>query len=68
MLKFQDVEDPGFMNFLLKCSPNADAEDDDTQEKIIVRVFGDVPFHRESEVNLMRMLSEKGIIPPVYCR
>ena len=52
---------------LITCSPNVTAKDDD-QEKVIVRVFGDVPFHRESEAHLMRMLSENGIIPPVFCR
>ena len=64
----QDLE-RGQLNVLVKCSANAAAEEDDRREKVIIRVFGDVlPFHRDSEVHLMRLLSEKGIIPPVYCR
>ena len=52
----------------MKCSPNAAAADDDDQEKVIIRVFGDFSFHRDSEVHLMRLLREKGMAPPVYCR
>ena len=60
--------DGGILNHLLKCSANAAAENDDEQEKIIIRVFGNLPVHRESEVHLMKMLSEQGVIPPLFCR
>ena len=59
----------GYMNFLLKCSANTDVEcDEDGQERIVIRVFGEIELHRESEIYFMRKLTEKGIIPPIYCR
>ena len=54
-------------NVLLECSDSDKSSDDDNQEKVIIRVFGDFPTHRDSEVRIMRKLSEKGIIAPVYC-
>ena len=57
------------MNFLLKCSATKDDDAaNEDQEKIVIRVFGPMSFHRESEAHIMRMLSEKGMIPPVYCK
>ena len=58
--------DGGFTNLLLKCSPDADA--DDEQEKVIMRVFGDHFVHRDSEIFIMRKLGEHGVIAPMYCR
>ena len=54
-------------NTLLKCSASKKAEDNDSKETVIIRVFGDFG-DRDSEVTIMRKLSEKGIIPPLYCR
>ena len=69
MTIFQEMEEKGFLNFLLKCSANDDTAADNGQEKIIIRLFGSLPgFHRESEVYFMKMLSGKGITTPVYCR
>ena len=47
----------------MKCSVNAAAENDDKQEKIVIRVFGYATVHRESEVHLMKMLGEKVLYP-----
>ena len=55
-------------NLLLKCSATDDAANDDDQEKVVIRIFGHFPFHRDSEVCIMRKLSEKDVIPLVYCR
>ena len=55
-------------NVLLKCSAGEGAaDDDDNEDKIIIRVFGDYHSDRDSEVYIMRKLSDKGIIPPLYC-
>ena len=55
-------------NALLKCSTGEKAaDDDDNEEKIIIRVFGDYPSDRDSEVHIMKKLSDKGIIPPMHC-
>ena len=61
-----EMEEKGFLNFLFKCAANTNDLADDNEEKIIVRVFGPFPFHRESEAHIMRMLSDKGMIPLVY--
>ena len=56
-------------NVLLKCSATDKTSDDDNEEKIIIRMFGyHMSFHRDSEVFIMRTLSENNIIPPIYCR
>ena len=56
-------------NVLLKCSATEKAAGDANEEKIIIRMFGDhMSFHRESEVCIMRKLSENNIISPIYCR
>ena len=56
-------------NVLLKCSATEKAAADDNGEKIIIRMFGhQMSFHRDSEVFIMRKLSENNIIPPIYCR
>ena len=57
----------GLVNFLLRCSAHSDVEDDG-KESVIIRVFGDYAFHRQSEVHFMTKLSEKNIIPPLFCR
>ena len=52
----------------MKCYSNADVGDNYDHDKVIIRVFGHQLLHRESECELMRLLSEKGMIPPMYCR
>ena len=63
---FQPLE-KGIINFLMKCQSSADVGDNYEHDKVIIRVFGP-QLHRESECELMRILSEKSIIPPVHCR
>ena len=65
-ISINEMEEKGFVNFLIKCS--ASANDKNDEDHIIVRVFGPLPFHRESEVLMMKKLSEKGMIPPLYCK
>ena len=54
------------VNRLLRCSCGDHVDSGDV---IIIRVFGHVEgYNRDTEVHIMSMLSEKGVIPRLYCR
>ena len=56
----------GYVNSLLKCHLKQDTDDEDS---VIVRLFGHVEgYNRDIEVHIMKMLSDRGVIPPLYCR
>ena len=63
----------GFMNTLLVCHEKRDSDTsyNSTEcDKIIVRVFGGNlgEMDRQSEIEIMKIISENGIIPKVYGR
>ena len=59
----------GYINYLFKCSLKTASLDMDDNRALVVRVFGEVKhFNRESEVELMNLASEGGVIPALHCR
>ena len=58
---------------MFKCSVRCDSVDyEEDEDAVVIRVFGEhgisQNFHRDSEVDLMCLAAEKGVIPPIFCR